>query len=484
MPEVTPTPHATPLHLSAGGTSLVVDLGDARLPRILHWGEPLGETDAAELVALALAAQPAIGDSPVTYPEPVPVLAQLGEGWLGRPGLVGDRATDGGGRQCSVPGRVELVDDPERAAAARARGRRGIQTRTATRAAGAAPQRARAAARALRNGSGMPFRVQRLELALPVPETADEVLDFAGRWSLERVPQRRTFEVGEWVRASRGGKPGLEPPCCSSPAHADSDSARAASGRRTSPGAATRCSSPSAPRGLAAAARRRGAAARRGRAGERRGVHDAWLYGSWGDGLDALAARFHRHLRGPAAPPAPRARSCSTPGRRCTSTTTSASWRAGRVAAAIGVERFVARRRLVRGRRDDTGRARRLVRRHRVWPDGLRPLVERVHGARHGVRPVVRARDGQPRLRPRPRAPRVALRRRPRRPARRRGTSTCSTSATPRPTSTCSSGCRALVAELRHRLHQVGPQPCSASTPAHAPAADPASTRRPTRRTG
>src|SRR5919106_1795561 len=83
-------PLTTPLHLAAGGTSLVVDLGDSRLPRILHWGEPLGETDAAELDALALAAQPAIGDSPVTYPQPVPVLAQLGEGWLGRPGLVGD----------------------------------------------------------------------------------------------------------------------------------------------------------------------------------------------------------------------------------------------------------------------------------------------------------------------------------------------------------------------------------------------------------
>ena len=49
-----------------------------------------------------------------------------------------------------------------------------------------------------------------LEVALPVPSDADEVLDFTGRWALERVPQRREFAVGSWTRESRGGKPGLE----------------------------------------------------------------------------------------------------------------------------------------------------------------------------------------------------------------------------------------------------------------------------------
>ena len=42
-----------------------------------------------------------------------------------------------------------------------------------------------------------------------------------------------------------------------------------------------------------------------------------------------------------------------------------------------------------------------------VWPDGLHPLVDHVHGLGHAVRPLGRAGDGQPRLRPGPRAPRL-----------------------------------------------------------------------------
>ena len=62
----------------------------------------------------------------------------------------------------------------------------------------------------VRNEAATPYRVNSLELALPVPSDATEILDLTGRWALERVPQRRPFDVGEWVRASRGGKPGLE----------------------------------------------------------------------------------------------------------------------------------------------------------------------------------------------------------------------------------------------------------------------------------
>ena len=74
------------VHLRAGGTSVVVIIDGGRLPRIIHWGADLGEVDA---MALARTALPAIGDSPVTYPQPIPVVAQLSEGWLGRPGVVG-----------------------------------------------------------------------------------------------------------------------------------------------------------------------------------------------------------------------------------------------------------------------------------------------------------------------------------------------------------------------------------------------------------
>lgn len=43
---------------------------------------------------------------------------------------------------------------------------------------------------------------------LPLPDQANETLDFAGRWSNERNPQRRSIQIGRWVRDSREGKTG------------------------------------------------------------------------------------------------------------------------------------------------------------------------------------------------------------------------------------------------------------------------------------
>ena len=111
--------------------------------------------------------------------------------------------------------------------------------------------------------------------------------------------------------------------------------------------------------------------------------------------------------------PAARSRSCSTSGRRSTSTTTSTgSGRSPTSAARVGVERFVLDDGWFREPPRRHRRAGRLARRRgrvarRAAPAG-RPRAR----ARHGVRAVGRARDGQPRLRPVPGAPRLDPRRR------------------------------------------------------------------------
>jgi alpha-galactosidase len=43
---------------------------------------------------------------------------------------------------------------------------------------------------------------------LPLPQEATQTLDFAGRWSNERQPQRRDIQIGTWVRESREGRSG------------------------------------------------------------------------------------------------------------------------------------------------------------------------------------------------------------------------------------------------------------------------------------
>ncbi|NDA41881.1 MAG: hypothetical protein EBX85_04590 [Actinobacteria bacterium] len=43
---------------------------------------------------------------------------------------------------------------------------------------------------------------------MPIPNRADQTLDFVGRWSNERNPQRRDIGIGRWVRESLEGRSG------------------------------------------------------------------------------------------------------------------------------------------------------------------------------------------------------------------------------------------------------------------------------------
>lgn len=368
------------IHLRAGGTSVLVLLDRHRLPRILHWGEDLGELGADELRAIALTAQPAVGDSAVTYPQPVPILGQLHEGWLGRPGLVGDSdgrrwaprfLTTAADLSTSDDGVALTVDAKDEAYGLSLT----IELEVLA-ASGLIRQRAR-----LRNDRAETFRVDGLELALPVPADADELLDLTGRWSLERVPQRRAFDVGEWVRASRGGKPGLEHTLLLAAGQPGFGfrSGRvwathlAWSGNQTLAAERT----PANIRRLSAV---EGLAAAEVELGQGDEYATPWQYGSWGDGLDALAARFHRHLRASAAHPvAPRPVLVNTWEAVYFDQDLDTLVRFAEESAAVGAERFVVDDGWFVGRRDDTSSLGDWDVDPDRWPDGLKPLADRVH---------------------------------------------------------------------------------------------------------
>jgi alpha-galactosidase len=104
-----------------------------------------------------------------------------------------------------------------------------------------------------------------------------------------------------------------------------------------------------------------------------------WLYGAFGEGLDEVAHRFHRHLRA-----RPRLVSAQRP-------VTLNVWEAvyfahdrerlldlADRAAEIGVERFVLDDGWFGARRDDRAGLGDWVVSDEVWPDGLHPLVDRV----------------------------------------------------------------------------------------------------------
>jgi alpha-galactosidase len=179
-----------PVILSAAGAALVLDSGPG-LPRVRHFGADLGTAGGAEL-------------APV-LPAGLPLLAGQGDSWYGRPGLSGGRA--GGhwpvrwsvGRFETEPGAGGRVT----VAASDARAGLGLVSEVVMDAGGAVRMR-----HTITNTGSGPYEVQGLVCAVPLPARAGELLDFTGRWALEKVPQRRAFGHGVWSRESRRGRTG------------------------------------------------------------------------------------------------------------------------------------------------------------------------------------------------------------------------------------------------------------------------------------
>jgi alpha-galactosidase len=202
MHPVTPF-HASPLHLRAAGTSLVLafDSGEAQ---IAHWGADLGDA----LPDLGLLAPP-IPHSALDVPVAAGLLPQPSSGWIGRPGLRGNRTGDAGLRgfgfspalrvvSAETPGdgTAEIVQRDEDA---------GLEVRTALRLN---PGGLLELTHTLVNTGSTPYQLDELGAVLPVPGDAVELLDLTGRWCRENHPQRHGIAQGTWVRSGRHGRTG------------------------------------------------------------------------------------------------------------------------------------------------------------------------------------------------------------------------------------------------------------------------------------
>ena len=137
----------------------------------------------------------------------VTVLPEHAAAWLGRPGLEGGRA----GRDWSTAfrvGKAGLSGEPEgdqRLVVEAADPVASLTLDLEIELAATGLLRLRAG---LRNDGPDPFSVGALRLVLPVPSQAVELMDFAGRSVMERLPQRLPFPYGVHSRESRMGRPG------------------------------------------------------------------------------------------------------------------------------------------------------------------------------------------------------------------------------------------------------------------------------------
>jgi alpha-galactosidase len=239
-----------------------------------------------------------------------------------------------------------------------------------------------------------PFVLIGLSALLPLPERAVEALDFTGKWSRERSPQRQRIAFGTQLRESRRGRPSLDSPYVVA---AGTESFRFRSGEvwavHLGWSGNQRYVVERLPEGAGAhtAVIGAGELLLPGEivlhAGEEYQAPTAYF--AWSDaGLDGISDAFHAMLRArPAHPVSPRPLTLNT-------------WEAVYfdhslpkllalvdAAAAVGVERIVLDDGWFQGRRDATSGLGDWFVDRAVWPDGLSPLVDRAraHGMEFGL---------------------------------------------------------------------------------------------------
>ncbi len=190
-------------HIRSGAVSLIIDITDG-IPEVLYWGAEISAASdsAGVLAALRDATVEGVPHGLSDVSPRQGIWRENSRGYLGRPALDGHR----GGLDWSPLFRVTDV----------------VATDTSIRLE-AADQQARLAAtvtfslqpggvlvidHALTNRGDSDYTLNELTTWLPLPDRASAVLDFTGRWTKERQPQRHEIRVGEWVRESREGRSG------------------------------------------------------------------------------------------------------------------------------------------------------------------------------------------------------------------------------------------------------------------------------------
>jgi alpha-galactosidase len=352
------------------GTGLVLVEHDHRLPTVAWYGV-VQPGSAAEVAALDLAA--------------TSLLPENSTGWYGRPGLSGHRGGQQPGawstafRPVSVAvedrgATIEAIDDAA-----------GLRLRSELEAVAGGLIRAR---HTVTNIAESEYLLEHLDVVLPLPDRATESLDFTGRWARERTPQRRPVTDGLWLRENRRGKTGFDAATvlvAGTPGfgfgHGEVWGVHVAwSGNHVH-----RLERVPLGKGSQTVASLGG--------GELllpgelilppgASYTSPWVYaGAALGGLDELAARFHGYLRStPAHPATPRPVTLNV-------------WEAvyfdhqlatlqdlAERAARIGVERFVLDDGWFGGRRHDRAGLGDWTVSPEVWPEGLAPIADYVHG--------------------------------------------------------------------------------------------------------
>ncbi|WP_457098908.1 alpha-galactosidase [Microbacterium sp. P5_E9] len=369
-------------HLTSGGVSVLIDARGAGVPRIVHWGAALDVRDQRDLEQLASASIPQIVSNSIDTPVPLAILPEQAKGWTGTPGISGHR--DGAAFTVDL---ALVAVHSGRSADKRFRDRNlrfeledgdtGLQVELELELADSGVLRTRARVTSTKDGA---YTLDGLVLALPVPLHAQEILDFTGRHVRESSAQRHAFTMGTHTNDGRHGRTGHDASLLYA-VGAEGFGFRSGEvwGVQVAWSGNHRTYAERLPSGRSVIGGGELLLPGEVRLHAGEAYRSPWLYASYGDGLDALSARFHEFLRArPGYPSTPRPVVLNT-------------WEAvyfdqdldtllalADRAAGVGVERFVLDDGWFHGRRDKSAGLGDWRIDADVWPDGLEPLVERV----------------------------------------------------------------------------------------------------------
>lgn len=373
------------INLRQAGVCLVIEIADP-VPRVLYWGRDLGELDDAALRSLSVASRAAATHNSTDRPRYCSLLPTEAETWSGTPGLEG-HLVEGtayprptlAGWDASGDGSMLTIDLADE--------RIGLDIALRLRltpsgivAADASVRRSAAADGAVR------FVLTGLTLTMPLPERAVDILDFTGKWSRERSPQRSRIGMGTHLRESRRGRPSLDSPFLLMAGTESFGFGRGEVwGVHVGWSGNQRYLVEALPEGAGATHTATIGGGELLLPGEvilrdEETYHTPTVYFAWSpEGVDGISAAFHALLRGREShPSSPRPLVLNT-------------WEAvyfdhdldkllelADLAAKVGVERLVLDDGWFSGRRDATKGLGDWTVDSTVWPAGLRPLVDRV----------------------------------------------------------------------------------------------------------
>ena len=193
------------IHLTSPTASVVADVSSG-VPAILHWGAPLADGDLPSTWS-----RPPLPHGTIDIVGPLTVVPLHGDGFPGRPGLLGHRR---GGRHWSP--RFEYVshrtdEDVDRTVLTAVAIDRIAEITLATVIA-LSHDGVLTLDVSLTNEGDSPYMLDALTPSLPLPSTATELSTFAGRWTREFSPQRTRWPWGAWISENRIGRTSHEHP--------------------------------------------------------------------------------------------------------------------------------------------------------------------------------------------------------------------------------------------------------------------------------